>query len=103
MNKRSKVNKSRGSAVRGWKKQSPNRLERRSMISKCGSACFLDPKNLKYPICEKRSCKCSCKGIVAAKVRASQYKNSKVRQLADKLINKYNCTKKSTKRSVKRS
>ncbi len=97
MIKRSKVNKGRGSAVRGWKKQSPKRSERKSMITKCGSACFLDPKNLKYPICQKRSCKRSCKGIVAAKIRASQYKNSKVRQSADKLINRYKCTKKSRK------
>jgi hypothetical protein len=41
--------------------------ERRSMSSRC----FLLPKERKYPICDKRTGRYDCKGILAAAQRAN--------------------------------
>ena len=88
-------NRSKSSAVKGWKKSSPKLIsQRRSLIKKCGKKCFLSPKDLKFPICKKNSCEISCKGLVSAKVRANQFKYRSIAKRADKLINSKSCTKK---------
>lgn len=52
----------------GWSSRAPmSSSERRSMSSRC----FLLPKERKYPICDKRSGKHDCKGILAAAQRAN--------------------------------
>lgn len=81
------------SPTRGWSKQAPKlRSERKTMLSKCGSKCFLLPTKMKFPICSKNTCKLSCKGIVSAKIRASQWKYRDVAKQADRLIQRKKCT-----------
>uniref|UniRef100_A0A6C0D1D1 Uncharacterized protein n=1 Tax=viral metagenome TaxID=1070528 RepID=A0A6C0D1D1_9ZZZZ len=37
-----------------WGKVQPATMtERRELLSTCGSSCFLDAKNLKFPVCDK--------------------------------------------------
>lgn len=44
----------RRSATRGWHEKAPKRgKERSTMLSRCGSSCFLDAKNKRYPICRR--------------------------------------------------
>lgn len=82
----------RGSATRGWGEMKPKtRSSRREMLSKCGKSCFLEPDQLKYPICPKKSCSPSCKGIVSANVRAHQYKAEHLYDRINRLKKKYNC------------
>ena len=79
-----------GSRTRGWKKASPKRgKERAVMKEKCGDKCFLSPKKNGYPICDKKTCKPDCRGIISAKVRAGQYKDDKVMTLAKKAQKKF--------------
>jgi hypothetical protein len=106
--KRSK--RSLSQPARGWKKLKPNKTsERKSMLSRCGKKCFLLPSQLKFPICSKGSCKINCKGLVAAKNRAAQWKYSSVLKKASKMIDKRGFTKKSRsgkkkkERKIKRS
>lgn len=82
----------RGSATRGWSDMKPkSRSSRREMLSKCGKSCFLEPNELKYPICPNKSCSPSCKGIVSANVRAHQHKAEHLYDRINKLKKKYNC------------
>jgi hypothetical protein len=77
-----------------WKTTSPkNSIERKRMIDKCGQKCFLLPNQLKFPICND-DCSYSCSGLVAAKVRAGQYKYDDVYRKADELLKLLKCTKK---------
>ena len=69
--------------MKGWKKISPKtKSERKGVYSRCGSKCFLSPKNLKFPICSKSSCKISQKGVLAALARARQYHYDNIIQKA---------------------
>ena len=50
-----------------WKKIKPkSNNSRRKLKDKFGSYCFLEPKQLKYPICNQYTGKVSCKGLNAA-------------------------------------
>ena len=50
-----------------WKKIKPKtRNSRKKMKDKYGSSCFLEPKRLKYPICNPYTGKVNCKGLNAA-------------------------------------
>ena len=64
--------------------------------------CFLDPKNLKYPICYKHTKKPSCLGLHAASRRASLQKNHTIHKRAESLLKKHNCVKVSKKLSQRR-
>lgn len=87
--------KRRGSRTRGWKKQSPRRGSPRvHLMEQCGKDCFLQPTELKFPICKKCgksqcSCKPECSAIIAAKVRASQYRHKRILSRARKAEKKY--------------
>ena len=76
--------------VRGWARMSPKRgSERHKLLKNCGKKCFLDPKNEKYPICAKgKGCKINCGGLLAAKIRARQYKHDDIARLAERLEKK---------------
>jgi len=77
-----------------WKSQSPRKgVERQKMKQKCGDKCFLLPEQLKFPICND-DCTYNCSGIVAAKVRAAQFKYEEVYRMADQLLNELKCTRK---------
>ena len=55
-----------------WKDIKPHtQSERKRVLRKYGKRCFLVPKELKYPICNKRTGKVECKGILAAQNRAA--------------------------------
>jgi len=81
--------------------------DRRSMYKKCGSKCFLlpnrkSPGKSKFPICPKKSCKKSCKGILAARGRAQQWRKkhpsyNKVVSKANRLYSRQKCKKSRTK------
>ena len=78
--------------TRGWKELSPRNIsDRRILLEKCGSGCFLLPEELKFPICSKAmDCKKNCSGILAAKVRANQWGYREVAEKADRLY-RANC------------
>lgn len=60
---------------KGWGKEKPQlRSDRKKSYKNCGSRCFLEPSQLKFPICSKGSCKVSCKGLSAAYSRARQHR-----------------------------
>ena len=80
----------RGGRTRGWKVSSPARgRERSAMKKKCGSKCFLSPARNGYPICARNTCKPDCRGIISAKVRAGQYKETTVMELARRMERKF--------------
>ena len=73
----SKTRKTRkGQPTKGWSKLSPNTHERTLMLKRCGQRCFLGP-NKSFPICRKRTCKVSSKGVYAAYIRAKEWGKSK--------------------------
>ena len=69
--------------TKSWKSQAPNTKERTTMLRKCGKKCFLGPHKT-FPICSKRTCKINNKGVLAAYVRARQFrkKGSKYYKIA---------------------
>lgn len=75
----------RGAATRGWKKQEPSTHQRTVMLKRCGKKCFLAP-NKKFPICIKKTCKISSKGVYAAYIRARQYHYNKISKKANNLL-----------------
>ncbi len=79
--KTNKTRKKRKSAT--WKSRAPNTKERTIMLRNCGKKCFLGP-NKSFPICSKRTCKINNKGVLAAYVRARQFrkKGSKYYKIA---------------------
>ena len=64
----------------GWKNMSPKNHERTVMRKKCGSRCFLGPKDETcFPICAKHTCKINKKGLLAAYIRGRQYGSKKMK------------------------
>lgn len=79
----------RGKRTAGWGKNAPTKGKQRAHLKdKCGSKCFLRPKNKGFPICSK-SCSLNCRGLYAAKSRAGQYNYSRIESIASKLLDKY--------------
>jgi hypothetical protein len=72
---------------RGWKNEKPGYHQRTVMKHKCGSKCFLGP-NKSFPICKKKTCKVSRKGVYAAYVRAREYQTIKNRPKYSKIASK---------------
>jgi hypothetical protein len=65
---------------KGWAKAAPGTRERTVMKKDCGSKCFLGPVSEScFPICAKKTCKISTKGIYAAYVRAREYGSAKLK------------------------
>lgn len=91
--RRSRSSSGRGSVTRGWAKAAPSRgRARHALKSKCGSKCFLDPVNEKFPICAKLtgrkssgSCEIDCRGVKAAYIRARQWGYDDIARKADRL------------------
>ena len=71
------------------------------MLQKYGSRCFLLPKQLKYPICNKFTGKIECVGLSAAQSRAAlsiyrklkpkTYSYKKIKKTAKQLRKKRGC------------
>lgn len=81
-------NRGRGVATKGWSKQKPSTHERTIMLKKCGKKCFLGLKKT-FPICKKNTCKISHQGVYSAYIRARQYssKGQKYRSISKKANN----------------
>jgi len=74
---------------RPWSEAAPRTVgQRRAVMKKCGARCFMDPDNLKYPVCPgnpRPTCKVSKKGADAARRRSAQYHRRKVESKAKAL------------------
>ena len=72
----------------------------------CGAKCFLMPKEEKFPICPdytvSRKCKPSCRGLLAAKRRASEWHYAGVRSKAVAMMKRLKCKSKSKSKSKTR-
>ena len=50
-----------------WLQRKPvTKAEREAVMAQCGAQCFLEPTELKYPICGKGSCDVDCDGLRTA-------------------------------------
>lgn len=98
---RSTSKRSRASPTKGWKRLSTS--SRRILKTKCGSRCFLMPKENKFPVCAAGSCKVSCKGLVSAKVRAAQWNYPSVYKKASRMIDRKKCTKASRRKTSRKA
>lgn len=77
-----------------WSEVAPKtKAQRQQLIQICGSTCFLIPDKLKFPVCTP-DCKVSCKGLIAARVRARQWNYPEVDKKVSKYYKKANCSKK---------
>jgi hypothetical protein len=66
----------------GWNKEVPSSKQRIKMYKKCGKKCFLgtssnNKQSPNFPICKKKTCKISKKGLYAAYIRARQWGSRK--------------------------
>ena len=68
------------------------KAQRQQLIQICGSTCFLMPNELKFPVCTP-DCKVSCKGLIAARVRARQWNYPEVDKKVSQYYKKANCSK----------
>ena len=81
------------SSIKGWSSRKPqNRSERKRLLKKGGRKCFLEPNELKFPVCNQWG-NYDCGGIHAAKTRARGKKHSKARSRAESLWKKGKCAK----------
>ena len=72
-----------------WEEKKPKtKWERQEVLEKCGSKCFLEPKELKFPICNK-SCCLDCDGLRSAYVRARALITASLRANRRDLAEKY--------------
>ena len=93
----------RKSPSNGWSKMAPKKgKDRNDMLKKCGSKCFLDPKNKKYPICAKGSCKVNKKGLHAAYSRSREWRHEKIASKAKKKLSKKSKSRRRPKKSRRR-
>ena len=85
MMSKTRKNKGRGVATRGWSVEKPGFHQRTQMLRNCGKKCFLG-KDKSFPICKKNTCKISSKGLYSAYIRASQFssKGQKYRTISKK-------------------
>jgi len=84
-----------------WRDMKPSKKGRKTYKKKYGSRCFLLPSQLKYPVCDKKTGKMNCKGLLAANYRAAlsirrklkpkTYSYRKITQKARKLAKKHKC------------
>lgn len=76
---------------KGWRTSSPKLIsQRRQLMKRCGSRCFMMPSQLKFPVCSKKNdCRISCSGLASAMVRSGQYKYPGVEKRSRKLFRRY--------------
>tara|TARA_Y100000991_G_C21955695_1_gene341964 strand:+ start:515 stop:1531 length:1017 start_codon:yes stop_codon:yes gene_type:complete len=93
--------KKKGKSPKFWRDMKPSKKGRKTYKKKYGSRCFLLPSQLKYPVCDKKTGKMNCKGLLAAYYRASlsirrklkpkTYSYRKITSKAKKLAKKHKC------------
>jgi hypothetical protein len=76
-----------------WKTKKPVKIsEKKNLKDKCGKSCFLDPKNLRYIICNKQMpCKYNCTAINNVMKRSKAANNQPVFSASKTLKMQYNC------------
>jgi hypothetical protein len=84
-----------------WRDLDPPKKTLKSFKKKHGNKCFLRPKELKYPICDKYKGKVNCKGLLAAHNRGmlsvrrglkpKKYSYKKLAKTARKVAKKHKC------------
>lgn len=103
MVKRKSRSRRRSNPMKGWAKSSPKTGRQRSaMKKKCGTRCFLKPSINEFPICSKNSCSYSCKGLLAAKTRARQYKYYSISNKAQNRAIRAKCSWVKSRKSSRR-
>jgi hypothetical protein len=55
------------------------------MYERCGKKCFLGSKK-SFPICKKKTCKISRKGVYAAYIRAKEWRHKTIAKKAHNLL-----------------
>ena len=88
-------------STRKWKQMKPSSKRLKSYKRKFGASCFLLPKQMKYPICNKKDGKVECKGLLAAhnramlsvrrKLKPKTYSYKKMAKKARNVAKGYNC------------
>ena len=88
-------------STRKWKQMKPSSKRLKSYKRKFGPSCFLLPKQMKYPICNKKDGKVECKGLLAAhnramlsvrrKLKPKTYSYKKMAKKARNVAKGYNC------------
>jgi len=96
-----------------WRHMKPSKKGRKTYKKKFGAKCFLYPKDLKYPICHKKTGKVECKGLLAAhnramlnvrrKLKPKKYSYKRITQKARKLGKKYRCKWVKSKKTNKKN
>jgi len=85
-----------------WRNIKPHTMkQRKNMYKRYGKRCFLLPKELKYPVCNKYTGKMECVGLLAAQNRAAlsvyrrlkpkSYSYKKIMNKAKKLRKSHRC------------
>ena len=100
-NQKRKTVKKKTTKPKFWRDMKPSKKGRKTYKKKYGSRCFLLPSQLKYPVCDKKTGKMNCKGLLAANYRAAlsirrklkpkTYSYRKITQKARKLAKKHKC------------
>ena len=75
-----------------WSEMKPKTFRQKMFMKKKSKTCFLDSKNLKYPICDIQNKKQQCKGLYAS----DYYLNLNIAKLKKKPRTKLNLTKKNS-------
>jgi hypothetical protein len=81
------MSSTRKNRVRGWAKSKPGYHQKTVMYKRCGKKCFLGP-NKSFPICSKNTCKINKKGVLAAYMRAQEYKTIRGTKKYSRIANK---------------
>lgn len=80
--------------AKGWGKAAPRTTwERRKLLDRCGRKAFLAPDTLSYPVvaAKSRTCRPDCRGLLAAKRRADQYRRPDLARKAQRLAKQARC------------
>lgn len=76
--------------AKGWKAPK-TKAARKRMLKKHGEQCFLDPANLKYPVCNRLG-NVDCRGLAAAKARAASQGRDDLAAKADEMAQGQSCS-----------
>ena len=82
----------------GWSEHAPKKGKQREQLAKsCGKKCFLLRNQKKFPVCPRCNgnvctCKPSCEGLRAARIRAAQWHYKQVKETAEKLLKESGCS-----------
>ena len=89
-----------------WKANTPNGIERRIMLEKCGKKCLLGP-GTSFPVCTRKTCDINHRGVQSAYIRAREWASITSRKNRSpknaKLYRRYNDIADRAKRLLKKT